>query len=358
MIVDNIKSKNPFSNEAIQKWRIVQILVWMAGAAIVFNLIFFPALGIHLFWNILIPVAPAILVLAVGVWRNICPMASSALFPNHKGISKRRKINIKQSGILNLIGVTSLFIIVPLRHAIFDRNGLATALLILSIAIVSIISGLFFEWKSVWCSGLCPVHPVEKLYGLQNKFSVPNMHCTSCNQCVVPCPDSTPGINPLSAKKTDYHKIAGFLMVGAFPGFIWGWFHVPDYEGLTNTQQLIEIYKLPLLGLIATSLLFMLLKYFLNKKIVISLFSASAVACYYWFRVPALLGYGIFPGDGMLVDLTATLPEWFVTILSMLLAIFFFWWIVISKKNKNSWLIRPAYAEERLNSIKLKRFKK
>jgi len=353
-----IKSNDPFSQKSVQIWRMIQLLIWIIGAGILYNLIVFPDLGIHLFWNILIPVAPALLVISVGVWRNICPLATTALLPNHLGISKRKKITAKQSGILNLVAVMALFIIVPLRHAIFDMNGVATALLIISLGVVSIILGLFFEWKSAWCSGLCPIHPVEKLYGLKNKFSIPNMHCASCIRCVIPCPDSTSGIHPLSVKKTDYQKIAGLLITGGLPGFIWGWFHVPDYHEITSAVQLIEIYMLPMLGLSTTTLMFLFTKKFFDSKILVPLFSAAAVSCYYWFRVPALLGFGIFPGNGMLVDLTGVIPEWLVISVSTLLVVFFFLWIVFSKNNKNSWLIRPAYADLRLNSKKLSTAKK
>ena len=35
---------------------------------IFFSLIFFPKIGIHAFWNVLIPIAPALVVVAVGLW--------------------------------------------------------------------------------------------------------------------------------------------------------------------------------------------------------------------------------------------------------------------------------------------------
>jgi len=338
----HVNSGDQMSPRSILIWRIVQTLVWLAGVLILFNLIFYPTIGIHLFWDILIPIAPALLVVAVGIWRNVCPLASTALFPRHINISKRKKLTISQTGKLNLIAVLALFIIVPLRHAIFNMNGLTTALLILSLGLIAVIAGLFYEWKSVWCSGLCPVHPVEKLYGINNKLPLPNAHCNKCTRCVTPCPDSTTGINSLSSKKTTYHKVAGFLMVGGFPGFVWGWFQVPDYPGLTGIEQLIEIYKLPMLGLFFTGVLFFALKTFLEEKVLIPIFSAAAVSCYYWFRIPALFGFGIFPGDGMLIDLTGALPEWSFTVATFATTLFFFWWIVFSKQNKISWMTRPA----------------
>ena len=329
-----------------QLWLFVQVLVWFTGAFIIFNLIVYPTIGINIFWNILVPILPAVLVLAIGVWRNVCPMASTTLFSSHLGLSKRRKITVSQSGKLNLIAVIALFIIVPLRHAIFNTNGQATALLIISLGLTGAIAGLFYDWKSAWCSGLCPIYPVEKLYAIGNKLSITNAHCHKCYSCIIPCPDSTPGINPLSLEKKAYHNMAGVLLAGGFPGFIWGWFQVPDYAGITGIEQLVSIYKLPLAGLLVTMVLFTVLKQFVGKNVLMAIFSAAAVSCYYWFRLPELFGFGIYPGDGMLVDLSGVLPEWIVYVVVLVIIVFFYWWFIYHKQTK-SWLIRPDYVNKK-----------
>lgn len=346
MIKNKLKSGDQLSPKSILIWRIVQTLVWLIGITILFYLLFYPTIGIHLFWNILIPIAPALFVVAVGIWRNVCPMATTALFPRHMNFSKRKKLSLSQTSKLNLIAIISLFVIVPLRHAIFNTSGLATAILIISMGLIAVILGLFYEWKSAWCSGLCPVHPVEKLYGLNNRLTLPNAHCNQCYRCVTPCPDSTLGIDSFSSKKTNYHKVSGFLMIGAFPGFIWGWFQVLDYNGVNSIGQLVTIYLMPIIGLLATSILFLILKRFFKEKTLIAVFSTVAVSFYYWFRLPALFGFGIFPGDGMLIDLTGIVPEWSMTVIVFITTIFFFWWIVFKKNNKISWAIRPVYADE------------
>lgn len=341
----DLKSGDKLNPKSILIWRIVQTLVWLLGVLILFYLVFYPNVGIHLFWNILIPIAPALFVVAVGVWRNVCPMASTALFPRHMGFSKRKTLTITQAGKLNLIAIFALFVIVPLRHAIFDLNGLATAMLIMTMGLIAIIAGVFFEWKSAWCSGLCPIHPVEKLYGLNNRLSLPNAHCDKCYRCVTQCPDTTPGTTPLTSNKSIYHKITGFLMVGSFPGFIWGWFQVRDYNGITGIEQLINIYLFPIIGSLITGLLFLILTRFFHEKTLVSIFSASAVSCYYWFRLPALFGYGIYPGDGMLINLTGSLSELSMIVIQITATLLFFKWIVFSKENRLSWVIRPNYAE-------------
>ncbi len=346
MINTKLKPGDKISVKSMRIWRIVQLSLLLVGLSIVFCLIFFPTLGIHLFWNILIPVAPLLLVVATGLWRNICPMGTTSLLPRHLNLSKRKKLTVSQTSKLNLIAVIALFVLVPLRHAIFNLNGLSTAILLIGLGLIAIILGSQYEWKSAWCSGLCPVHPVEKLYGLKNKLKVPNVHCALCFRCTTPCPDKTNGINPLSLKKNINHKLAGVLMVGAFPGFVWGWFQVKDIQNITSVYELLSVYILPVLGLFATTIVYFAVRKYVRKKLLTSIFSFSAVACYYWFRIPALFGFGVFPGDGMLVDLTSILPEWIIMAIVVGLALFLFWWIVLSKERNFSWVIRPRYANK------------
>jgi hypothetical protein len=344
------KSGIQLSKRSILTWRIIQTLVWLVGAAILFCLIFFPAIGINLFWNILIPVAPFLLVVFTGVWRNVCPMATNALLPRHLDISKRKRLSTSQIAKLNLVAVLFLYIVVPLRHAFFNTSGLATAILISSMVVLSLLAGLFFEWKSAWCSGLCPVHPVEKLYGSNTLFSIPNAHCGECRNCVIPCPDSTPGLTPFSSTKTVYHKISGYLLVGGFPGFVWGWFHVPDHDKITSLSQLFQIYQLPLLGTFVTVVLFQILNSSFGKRgeeKIISIFAAAAVSCYYWYRIPSLFGLGLYENDGTLLNLKDVAPQWLFLIITISSTVFFFWWIVLRQTSKKSWVIRPDFAFER-----------
>ena len=62
-------------------WLSLQLVLWLIGALVVALLLVKPYWGLNLFWNLIIPIAPALLVLIPGVWRNICPMASTALLP-------------------------------------------------------------------------------------------------------------------------------------------------------------------------------------------------------------------------------------------------------------------------------------
>jgi hypothetical protein len=210
--------------------------------------------------------------------------------------------------------------------------------------------GFIYERKSGWCSGLCPVHPVEKLYGSGVAFSLPNAHCNECVKCSVPCPDSTFNNKPFITRRGSViTKATELLLVGGFPGYVWGWFQVPDYTGTQGWYNLEIVYGYPLLGAAITLFLYFFLNWFFqikNKRIIISLFAAAAVSCYYWFRLPILFGFGKLDTNGMLVDLSKSLPAWSMTILTLVTTGFFLWWIVIRKKSKISWSVRPAYADK------------
>jgi hypothetical protein len=349
------KSGNQLSTKSITIWRIIQTAVWFAGLTIFLSLIFYPSVGLLIFWNILIPVAPALLVVATGVWRNVCPLATTNLLPRHFNLSKRKTMSVTQQTKLQLIAIIALYTIVPLRHAIFDTNGMATAILLFSAVVTGITMGFIYDWKSGWCSSLCPIHPVEKLYGGNTLFSLPNAHCDQCVNCSIPCPDSTPNIHPAIAKKTTYQRISGLLTIGGLPGFIWGWFHAPDYSGTINFSNLFEAYKMPFIGFAATLILYLILKNYLkgkNERILINCFAAAGVSCYYWYRIPALFGFGKFADDGLLISLKNVLPEWSMTLIILLTTIFFFGWLILRNTNQKSWVLRPKYAvkQNQINS--------
>ena len=341
------KSGKDLSQKSKAIWKAAQSGVWLVGVTILFCLLFFPPVGLILFWNILIPVAPALFVVAVGVWRNVCPLATTNLMPRTFGLSQRKKLTAVQLGKLNLIAVIALFAIVPLRHAIFNNNGPATGILIITMAMIGVAMGFVYEWKSAWCSGLCPVHPVEKLYGGNTLASIPNAHCLECQNCVVPCPDSTPNIHPISSKKTIYHQLSGLLVVGGLPGFIWGWFHVPDETTVTSFSNFFSVYQLPLTGLVISSIIYIIVSMMLPNKYeqkLISVFAAAGVSCYYWFRIPALIGYGKIADDGLLYDLSHVIPSWVVPIITVATTVFFFYFLVFRKQNNQSWVVRPPFA--------------
>ncbi|MFT3844744.1 MAG: hypothetical protein QM725_06815 [Lacibacter sp.] len=341
------KSGKELSPSSVITWRVIQAAVWLAGILIFFSLVFYPAFGLTLLWNILIPVAPLLLVISVGLWRNVCPLATTNLLPRHFNWSKKKKMTVELQSKLGLVSVAALYVIVPLRHVLFNNNGMATAGMLLAATVTGVAMGFVFDWKSGWCSSLCPIHPVEKLYGGNTLVSLPNAHCSSCARCSVPCPDSTPNIHPKTVQKNRYQKISSVLLIGGFPGFVWGWFHVPDYTGVVPLYDILQSFFLPFAGMLCTLLIYVVITGVfkkINERTLMNIFAASAVSCYYWYRIPNLFGFGMFENDGLLVDLTAVLPAWNITFITVAFTVFFFYWLVFRNANKKSWIIRPAFS--------------
>ena len=329
-------------------WRGGQIALWILGLVMLSTLFFSPDLGLRLLWNIFVPLAPALFVVMPGVWRNVCPLGSTSLLPRHTGRSARKNLTPRAQGLLGLGGVMLLLLIVPLRHVLFNANGVAAGILLIALALLALILGRRYEWKSAWCAGLCPVHPVEKLYGVSPVVVPKNAHCSLCEKCVAPCPDSTKGMHPLATRKTKLDRIPATVMIGGFPGFVWGWFQVPDYQGVAGWAHIGEAYLWPLIGMATTLALFLAARRILPRKQhpnLTRIFSCAAVVCYYWFRLPLLIGFGIFPGDGVLVNLSADLPGWFPNLLQLSVVLIFGWLILWrGGQNKRPWTIRPPFA--------------
>jgi len=325
----------------LKYWRFSQYLVALLGVALWIALLITPEIGLHAFWNVLIPIAPALVVFASGLWRNICPMASTSLLPRHLGFSQKKRVSKKLSEKFHLYSILILLLVIPFRHVILDSSGLSTAILLFILASLAFYLGYRYDWKSGWCSGVCPISSVEKLYGRKSVFRLANAHCKYCINCVVPCPDSTPQTQPMRKKKK-----SAMILLGGFPGFIWGWFQIPDYYNNDGWGNLISIYSLPFISMFVSLMIFYFIKKILHEKhheLLINIFTFAAVSLYYWFRIPALVGFGKFPQDGRLIDLSQSIPESVPFYIKITLIIIFFGWFFLKKENEISWLVRPPF---------------
>lgn len=153
-------------------------------------------------------------------------------------------------------------------------------------------------------------------------------------------------MNPLVTGPDRLAKVAGHLMTGGFAGFVLGWYQVPDYAGAVTLDRIAAGYAWPLGGGLVSLALYTAAyrRYGLTaagRTRLARLFAAAAVAGYYWYRIPALAGFGPHPGTGMLLDLTDVWPAlpW---ISRPLTTGFFFWFMLMRHSETTSWLIRPT----------------
>jgi hypothetical protein len=274
-------------------------------------------------------------------------MATLNLIPLRLGISAQASLSKSMMPILSLAGVIGLLIIVPLRHLSLDTNGLHSALMFVIAGMIAFTMGVYFKWRSGWCTNLCPIHPVEKLYGVAPLATFRNTLCAQCERCTKPCPDSTQSMTPVVTEASRISRVVGHLMIGGFVGFIWGWFQVPDYTDSVTAIQCVTAYLWPIgSALVSIGLYGILYRWIVltkeGRRSLIKIFATAAVSTYYWFRVPALGGFGMHHGTGMLYDLTHTLPYWSEHLSHLVTTLFFIWFMLIRKHHKTAWMIRPV----------------
>ena len=86
--------------------------------------------------------------------------------------------------------------------------------------------GFLLKGKSGWCSSLCPMLPVQRMYGQTPFANVPNSHCRPCLGCTKNCFD----FNPKVAFLADVHdgdrqwSTTRKLFTAAFPGLVIAFF--------------------------------------------------------------------------------------------------------------------------------------
>lgn len=327
-------------------WRVLQAVFFLVGLTILVCLFAAPSLGLHLLWNVLIPVAPALLVIAPGVWRNVCPMGTTSLMPRHLNLSRRKRLSPTAQGYMAVGALALLLVIVPLRHVILDTAGWAIGAALVVVAALTVALGMVFEWKSAWCSGLCPVYPVELLYGEKPVLSVKNAHCRSCENCVLPCKDGTPDLHPANAADSKAARLSGLILAGGFPGFIWGWYQVPNYSGWEGFKNLHMAYGYPLAAMAASLALFAIVRIAAGGKLeplLIRLFAAAAVIVYYWFKAPVMFGFGSDP-SAALVNLSGVLPSVTPWVLRIGAIVLFTVLLVLRPQVSKVWAIKPMPA--------------
>ncbi len=193
-----------------------------------------PDTGLFVLWKVIIPALPLLFLVAPGLWRNLCPLAASNQMPRALKLTRALTAPdwLKEYGYVIAFTLFAAFVV--LRRLGLDDSGPLSALLLLGAMIAAFSGGMVLKGKSGWCSTMCPLLPVQRIYGQTPLALVANAHCQPCVGCVKNCYD----FNPRAAYLADLNDAdpywSGYrrYFVGAFPGLIVGFFAVPDGPAL------------------------------------------------------------------------------------------------------------------------------
>jgi NADPH-dependent 2,4-dienoyl-CoA reductase/sulfur reductase-like enzyme/ferredoxin len=210
-------------------WRIAQWLGVALTLGLLVCLVVAPRTGLIAWWQFIVPLLPLTFLLAPGIWRNVCPMATLNQVPRLLGFTRGRSLPgwLRRHGYV--VAVAMYFGFVSLRAPVFDHDGPAVAALLGLALVAAFTGGVIYKGKSGWCGTICPLLPIQKLYGQTPAVVVPNAHCETCVGCQKNCYDFNPRIASVADANDPEPDWVNYRRVfaGTLPGFVVAFFTVP-----------------------------------------------------------------------------------------------------------------------------------
>jgi len=193
-------------------------------------------------WNILIPVVPASLLITPVLWRGVCPLATINMASN--GLISRKRVNGKLLSYGGMVGIALLIILVPARRFLFNQDAMILGATVATVGALAFILGSLYDQKAGFCSTICPVLPVERLYGQRPLLDLGNPRCPTCSACTSKgCIDLSPAKSMAQVlgpgRSGNAWLKSGFgIFAAAFPGFVFGYFATSD----TTPASAVTVY--------------------------------------------------------------------------------------------------------------------
>ncbi|MCC7527325.1 MAG: hypothetical protein IT342_02310 [Candidatus Melainabacteria bacterium] len=203
---------------------------------------------VTVFWKLIVPLVPVILLVMPSVWRNICPLAFLNLaghvlrtqVDRTSASSAQRRLKLANPGLhlwLSRYGTHAaiflLVAIVPARIFLFNTDARALLALLLALMAAAFLMGLALPLKSGWCSSVCPVYPVENLYAVSPFLYIDNTLCADkvpeskpqvlCNGCTRHCLDLKIGWAAGKSRPSNVRwrpRRVLRALINSFPGFL------------------------------------------------------------------------------------------------------------------------------------------
>ncbi len=269
-------------------WYLLRLLSVSLGYGIIITAFIRPQVALFIFWRMIVPILPILFFIAPGFWRNVCPMAALNQTPRLFRFSRSLTPPNWLRTHAYSIGITMFLIIVPSRKALFNRNGPALGFLLLFAFTSALLGGYVFKGKSGWCSSICPLLPVQRLYGQSPFVMVPNSYCQPCVGCAKNCYDFNPSVAHIADQYDSDRTYSGYrrFFAGVFPELVLAFYLVPDPPAIsTVTMYLwIALYVLVSIGI------FVVLDTFLRVSSfrITTLYGAVALNYYYLFNIPTM----------------------------------------------------------------------
>jgi hypothetical protein len=286
---------------------LAQHLGLVLTAVLIFSLAAWPRPTLHILWDMVIPLLPAVFLINPMLWRNVCPLATLNSLTGVRRTGQLAKSHLKAGWVISLV---LLALMVPARRFLFNSDALALALTIVAVIAIAQLGGVLAPRRAGFCNSLCPVLPVEKLYGQSPLVKINTARCADCSVCTpLGCIDLArdktvrqtlgPRARTHSWLATPFGAFAA-----AFPGFIIGYFTLSDgpFQTAGTVYQHMLLWTLG--SLVVTAAIVIISR--AAARLGIAVLGGLAVALYYWFAAPTVTSaYGGNETAALVMRLTA-----------------------------------------------------
>lgn len=271
-------------------WRAAQLAGLALTVVLLAALVTWPETTLNVLWYLVIPVLPAVFLIDPLIWRNVCPLATLNAETGRR--FGARVVEGTRPRHAWLVGIVLLAVMVPARRFLFNVNGTALAATIVAVALLALVAGFRYARRAGFCNTICPVLPVEKLYGQAPLAHMGSARCASCSLCTpVGCLDL---VRTKTTAQTlgPWRRNAGWLFTGfgafaaAFPGFVVGYFATTD----TTLAHAGSVYGTVAIWTLGSYIVLGTLAALLRVRAAVAMraFGALAFALYYWFVAPGI----------------------------------------------------------------------
>jgi len=298
-------------------WLVAQWSGIVLTVALLASLVRWPAASLDLLWYAVIPLLPASFLMTPQLWRNVCPLATlNTLTGDRIGT---RQLQATWVGPAGGIGILLLFLMVPARRFLFNVDGPSLAITVACVGLLALVGGMWFEKKGGFCNSVCPVLPVERLYGQRPLLNLSNPRCLPCTTCTrMACLDLMPEksahrvLGPGHVSRDWMGSVYGAFAL-AFPGFVVGYYLTADGP----LSAALDVYATVLMWSAGSWLLLAALSAIVKLTSAHSLLMGAtlAISAYYWFAPPGIAtAYGL-PNSfvwGMRLAMGALISVWLV----------------------------------------------
>ncbi|MCH9853441.1 MAG: FAD-dependent oxidoreductase [Alphaproteobacteria bacterium] len=216
----------------------LRMITLVAMGALIFALLRFPDLGHLLLWGIAVPLLPLLIMIAPGLWRNICPAATLNQIAPRFNLGLKLKLNPQLRSWCYAFSASLLFILVLLNLVSGPVQFDYSLQILVAFLVIALIMGFIVEGKAGWCGTFCPFSPLERVLGSTPMINNRNSFCKTCVGCQKNCMDYSPRaafISDFYDTQTSYRNLR-VLFTAFVPGFFAGIFFPPLFPDILGTS--------------------------------------------------------------------------------------------------------------------------